>query len=496
MIRTGGFTARCNRVVDLPSVRIGLEVHCQLTCLKSKMFCGCSSDYRKGPPNSFVCPVCLGIPGSLPVLNKKAVDASISVALALNCKLSKTVFFWRKNYAYPDMSKNFQISQFDRAGGVPIAIDGHILMTVYHSHKNIRIRRVHLEEDPARLIYPSTIDTSPYTLVDYNRSGIALLEIVTDPDLATPREARIFLQRLRTILEYLGVSDDTLEGAMRCDANISIDGGTRVEIKNISSFKEVERALNFEIIRQRDLAKKNRAIRRETRHWDEKKRVTISLREKEEEHDYRYFPEPDLVPFTIDDVWREEIRSNMPELPDARKDRLIQEYGLPSYDAEVIASDKHLADFFEESTKLYGDPRVVGNWLIGDFLRYLHESGLEATQAKVTPSHLAEMLRLVDEDKITGKIAKKVLQEMVSTGKAPSVITREKGLVRLGDTEQLEKLVAQVFEQNPKAVRDAVKDENAVHYLVGQLMNLTRGTADPTLANEIIRRRIREIPSE
>ncbi len=480
-------------MADLSRVKIGLEVHTQLTCLKSKLFCGCSSDYRKGPPNSYVCPVCLGIPGSLPVLNEKAVNASISVALALNCKVFKTVFFWRKNYAYPDMSKNFQISQFDRAGGVPIAAEGRVTIAVDHSRKNIRIRRVHLEEDPARLIYPSTIDTSPYTLVDYNRSGIALLEIVTEPDLVSPKEARVFLQRLRTILGYLGVSDDALEGAMRCDANISIEGGSRVEIKNISSFKEVERALNFEIIRQRDLAKKDRTIKRETRHWDEKNRVTVSLREKEEEHDYRYFPEPDLVPVTIGDERLMEIHSNMPELPDARKDRLIREYGLPSYDAEVVASDKHLADFFEDCSKLYGDPKVVSNWLIGDFLRYLHESNLEVVQIKVTPSHLVELLSLIDEKRITGKLAKTILREMVSTGKSPGTIIQESGLARLGDLEELKRLVDQVFEQNPKAVRDAIEEDVAVHYLVGQLMRLTRGTADPALANEIIRKRIREM---
>ena len=484
---------RCDRVVDLPNVNIGLEVHCQLTCLKSKLFCGCSSDYRKAPPNSSVCPVCLGIPGSLPVLNKEAVDASISVALALTCKLSKTFFFWRKNYAYPDMSKNFQISQFDRAGGVPLATDGYITITVDNSRKDIGIRRVHLEEDPARLIYPSTIDASPYTLVDYNRSGIALLEIVTDPDLVSPREARIFLQRLRTILEYLGVSDDTLEGAMRCDANISISGGSRVEIKNISSFKEVERALSFEIIRQRDLAKKDRAVRRETRHWDEKNRITISLRDKEEEHDYRYFPEPDLTPVALDDAWIEEICSKMPELPDARRDRLIREYGIPPYDAEVIAGDKHLADFFEECTKLYGNAKSVSNWLISDFLRYLHESSLEVSQVKMVPSHLAEMLRLINEGRITGKIAKKVLERMVYTGMSPSRIIQEEGLARLGDIGEIERLVDQVFDQNPKAVRDALEDENAVHYLVGQLMRLTKGMADPVLANEIIREKIRKI---
>ncbi len=477
----------------MSKVKIGLEVHCQLTCLRSKLFCGCSSDYRKAPPNSLVCPVCLGIPGSLPVLNKKSLEAAISVALALNCKLHETVFFWRKNYAYPDMSKNFQISQFDRVGGVPIASNGRVTITVNHSRKDIRIRRVHLEEDPAKLIYPSTIDSSPYTLVDYNRSGIALLEIVTDPDLTSPKEARIFLQRVRTILEYLEVSDGTLEGAMRCDANISTDGGSRVEIKNISSFKEVERGFNFEIIRQRGLARKGRSVKRETRHWDEKNRVTISLRGKEQEHDYRYFPEPDLMPITIQESQIEEIQSRMAELPDVRKERVIRKYKLPTYDAEVIVSDKHLADFFEKSARLYGDPKVVSNWLIGDFLRYVHEADLEIAQVKTTPIDLVEMLKLIDEGTITGKIAKTVLEEMISTGKAPNIIIQEKSLARISDFKQLERFVDRIFDQNPKAVKDAIKDPNAVHYLVGQLMKLTKGMADPTLANKIVREKIDQI---
>jgi aspartyl-tRNA(Asn)/glutamyl-tRNA(Gln) amidotransferase subunit B len=440
-----------------------------------------------------VCPVCLGIPGSLPILNRKALEVAISVALALNCKLHKTVFFWRKNYAYPDMSKNFQISQFDRVGGVPIASNGNVAITVDHTRKDIRIRRVHLEEDPARLIYPSTIDSSPYTLVDYNRSGIALLEIVTDPDLDSPKEARIFLQRIRTILEYLEVSDGTLEGAMRCDANISIEGGSRVEIKNISSFKEVERAFHFEIIRQKGLARKGRTVKRETRHWDEKNRVTISLRGKEQEHDYRYFPEPDLTPINIQDSLIEKIQSTMTELPDARKNRLIQEYEIPNYDAEIIASDKHLADFFEKSARLYDDSKVVSNWLIGDFLRYLHEADLEVNQIKTTPEDLIELLELIDEGRITGKIAKPVLEEMISTGRSPTVIIQEKSLERISDLKILERLVDRVFDQNPKAVEDAIEDPNAVHYLVGQLMRLTKGMADPMISNKFVREKIDQI---
>jgi len=474
-------------------VKIGLETHCQLTSLQTKLFCGCSSDYRGKNPNIVACPVCLGIPGALPVLNERAVDCAVMAALALNCKVSERMFFFRKNYFYPDMPKNFQISQYDRAGGVPLAVDGYLHIQVDGRRKEIRISRVHLEEDPGKLVHLGTIDESPYTLVDYNRAGIALLEIVTDPDLNSPREARIFLQRLRSILEHLGVFDGSLEGAMRCDANISLAGGTRVEIKNISSFKEVERALSFEIMRQGDMLKKGLGVKRETRHWDETRRITITLRTKEEEQDYRYFPEPDLVPIVITEDFVKEIGARMPELPEARIKRFSEAYGLPRYDAVVLVGSKALADFFEECVKLHNKPKEISNWMMSDLLRYLYENDLELHESKITPKHLVEMIKLIESGVISGKIGKRILPEMVLTGRHPSQIVKEKELIKIASREELEETVEKVFAENPKAVEDALTDEKAAHFLVGQLMKETKGKADPQLANQIIREKLEQI---
>ena len=472
---------------------IGLEIHCQLTNLKTKLFCSCSADYRGEPPNTHVCPVCLGLPGSLPVLNKKAVEDAVMVALALNSEVMGRMFFFRKNYFYPDMPKNFQISQYDKAGGVPIAVGGGVNIQVGSGGKRVGIRRMQIEEDPAKLIHLGSIDASPYTLVDYNRAGVALLEIVTEPCLESPKEARVFLQKLRSIIEHIGVSDGGLEGAMRCDANISLSGGSRVEIKNISSFKEVERALTFEVTRQRSLASKGRRVEMETRHWDDVRRLTISLRTKEAEQDYRYFPEPDLVPITISKQRIEELRAGMPELPDARRRRFIEEYKLPPYDAGVLTGSKALADFFEECVELYPDAKKVSNWVMTDLLRWLHEENIEIDESEITPMNLIGMIRLIDEGTVSGKIAKRILPELVKTGRPPREIVEERGLLRISSEEEIEKWVEKVIRENPKAVEDAMVDEKAVHYLVGQLMKKTKGKADPQLSNTVMRKKLKEL---
>ena len=475
------------------TIKIGLEAHMQLTSLKTKLFCSCSSDYRGNEPNTVLCPTCLGLPGSLPVLNKKAVDYAVMAALALNCEISRRMFFFRKNYFYPDLPKNFQISQYDRAGGVPLATGGYIDIETPNGRKRIRISRIHLEEDPAKLVHLGQIDQSPYTLVDYNRSGIALLETVTEPDITSPKEARIFLHKLRSILEHLGIFDGSLEGAMRCDANISLAGGTRVEVKNISSFKEVERALSFEIMRQKDLLEKSIKVKRETRHWDEVRRITISLRTKEEEQDYRYFPEPDLVPIVISEEFIDEIRATMPELPDERIRRFISTHGLPRYDAEVLVSSKSLADFFEECVRLYNKPKEISNWMMSDLLRYLYENNLELAESKITPENLVDMIRLIDDGVISGKIAKRILPEVILSGRNAREIIEEKGLVKITNRQFLSKVIDKIFAENRKAVKDALANEKTVHFLIGELMKVTKGRADPNLANEMVRERLRHL---
>jgi aspartyl-tRNA(Asn)/glutamyl-tRNA(Gln) amidotransferase subunit B len=473
---------------------IGLEVHCQLTNLATKLFCGCSADYRQEEPNTHVCPVCLGLPGSLPVLNRTAVEDAVMVALALDADVSGATSFYRKNYFYPDMAKNFQISQYDKAGGRPISTGGHVAVQVEGRTERVSISRIHLEEDPGRLTHLGPIDQSPFTLVDYNRHGVALIEIVTDPVLHSPREARLFLQKLRSILEHLGVSDGRLEGAMRCDANISLaeGGGRYVEVKNISSFKEVERALRYEITRQRTLIARGKKVVRETRHWDEVRRLTIRLRTKERESDYRYFPEPDLVPVTLDGAFIEGIAAAMPELPDARNTRFTASYQIPPYDAGVLTGHKALADFFEACVRLYPDAKTVSNWIMTDLLRGLHETNLEIAESPITPRHLTDMLRMIDDGTISGKIGKQVLPEMVQTGRPPRDIVETKGLLRISSEVEIAQLVDRVFTANPQAVRDALTDENAIHYLVGQLMRLTSGRADPQLTNRIIKAKIEE----
>jgi aspartyl-tRNA(Asn)/glutamyl-tRNA(Gln) amidotransferase subunit B len=474
-------------------VKIGLEVHSQLTNLKTKLFCSCSADYRKSEPNTHLCPVCMGVPGTLPVLNCKSVEHAILIALALNMRISEKTLFYRKNYFYPDMPKNFQISQYDRAGGIPIAKSGFITLD---QGKTVQISRLQLEEDPGKLSYEGTIETSRSALVDYNRAGVALVEIVTEPDMNSPREARIFLRKLRSILEHLGVSSGDLEGSMRCDANISIEGGTRVEVKNISSFKEVERALNFEITRQRNLVRKGLRVGRETRHWDEVRRITISLRVKEEEEDYRYFPEPDLVPVLITNQDIELQKASMPELPESHKERLMTQYGISSQNAETLTENKALSEFFEECAKNYDRPDLLSNWLVGDLLSYLYEMDLELKESKIAPENVVKMLKLIDDGTISGKIAKEVLKKMLVTGKSPKEIVEEEEMRKISDRGYLQQVTERVFASNPKAVEDSLKDEKAIRFLVGQLMKETKGKADPQLANSMVLERLKTVQAK
>ncbi|MEM0320541.1 MAG: Asp-tRNA(Asn)/Glu-tRNA(Gln) amidotransferase subunit GatB, partial [Candidatus Nezhaarchaeales archaeon] len=429
------------------------------------------------------------LPGSLPYLNRRAVEEAIKVALALNCKINRRMVFYRKNYFYPDLSKNFQISQYD----YPLAVDGYVTINVGGVDKVVRIKRIHIEEDPGRIVYKGSIESSPYTLVDYNRMGVALLEVVTEPDMETPSEAKAFLQELRSILEHLEVSDGSLEGSMRCDANISIEGGSRVEIKNITSFKEVERALSYEIIRQRNLLRRGVQVKRETRHWDEVRRVTVALRAKEEEMDYRYFPEPDLVPIEITDEMIERIKAQLPELPAARRVRLVKQYGLTEYEARVLTSDKHLADFFEKLALIHGNPKVDCNLVINELLRLLNEKNIGVRDLKFTPLEVSELLRMVDDGTISWKSAKYVLRRMVETGEHPRKIVETEGIRRIAKVEEIEKYVDMVFERCREDVEEALKDPKVIHRLVGEVLKETKMLADPKITFQVVSKRIEKL---
>ncbi|NVM55875.1 MAG: Asp-tRNA(Asn)/Glu-tRNA(Gln) amidotransferase subunit GatB [Candidatus Helarchaeota archaeon] len=478
---------KAKKILEPEEVLIGLEIHVQLTKLKTKLFCGCSTDYRGKDPNLYLCPICLGLPGSLPVVNKKAVEYAIMVGLALGCEIPPRSLFHRKNYYYPDMPKNFQITQYNKAGGVPIGLGGEVKYENNNGKRLINLIRIQLEEDPGRLTYLGSITTSPYTLVDYNRAGITLLEIVTEPDLRSPKEARLFLQKLRSILEHLGVADCSLEGSMRCDANISIKGGNRVEVKNITSFKAVEKALQFELIRQRRQKADGVETVMETRHWDDEKGITISLRTKEEEHDYRYFPEPDLVPIEISSKWVEELGAKMPELPDERRNRFIKDYQIPIYDATVLTGSKALADFFENCIKLYDNPKNISNWIMSDLLRHLNEKNIEIYESTITPDRFVTLLKRIDEEIISRRSAKKVLMDMVDEGKPPDQIIEEDAHHRIGDVEEIKNIAWQVVKENQKATQDAIQDDSAINFLVGQVMKRTRGTADPQITYKLIK---------
>ncbi len=471
-------------------VVIGLECHVQLTSLKTKLFCSCTTNYREEEPNSCTCPVCLGLPGSLPVLNKGAIDSAIILAKALNSSVPEDTFFYRKQYFYPDMSKNYQISQYDTGDAVPIASGGYLTFKAGDRTKKVRITRIQLEEDPAKLVHKGTISASKYALVDYNRCGMPLCEIVTEPDIKSPKEARLLLQKLRSILEHLGISDGALDGAMRCDANISLEGGARVEIKNITSFKAVERALNFEITRQKNMLRRKRSVVQETRHFDENRKITISLRTKETESDYRYFPEPDLVPISVDDEKIKEIESKMAELPDARIIRMISQYNIPEYNASVLTMDKCLADFFEKCCSIYSNYKEISNWMMGDLLKYLKKHNLELYEAKMTPKQFVGLLKQIEEGKISGKIAKMVLDEWIKTGQNPNKIIKKKNLVKIQDKNEISSVIEDVFSKNKSAVLDAKGDKKAVNFLVGEVMKKTRGRADPTLTNKLIKEKL------
>lgn len=478
-------------------VIIGLEVHIQLTNLKTKLFCSCNADYRGAEPNSHNCPICLGLPGSLPVINERAIEFATRLALALDSKINDSMFFFRKNYFYVDLPKGFQISQYNKAGGRAFADRGNITVKINGKKKEIRLNRIHLEEDPARLVHKGSIATSPYTLVDYNRSGVCLIEIVSEPVIRSPEEAREFLKQLKSIVQYTRISNLDLTGAARVDANISIKGHERSEVKNISSFKEVERALKWEIQRQRNLLKRGKKLTQETRHWDDKRRITISLRMKEFEEDYRYFPEQDLVPIAINKDFIQQVKDKLPEMPNERAIRLQRDYNLSEFDSENLVLDKDIADFYEDGVN--SDPsfgpneyKQFCNWLMNDILRHLNEQNKTITETKVQPKLVVDLINHINEGKITTKIAKTFISEMMN-GSSISKIIEKKGKKRISNEEIIEGNCKEVIKENLKIVEDCRKNPKAIEALIGRVMGKTKGQADPEITRRIMFKMLKQI---
>lgn len=472
---------------------IGMEVHVQLLT-RSKMFCSCSADYAAAPPNTHTCPVCTGFPGVLPVINKTAVEYALLTALALNCHIAPEAIYSRKSYFYPDLPKNYQISMYD----LPLSEKGWLEIEAEGQLKSIGIRRVHLEEDTAKLLH-----TNGYSLVDFNRSGVPLLEIVSEPDIRTSEEARQYLIKLRTILRYLGVSTGDMEkGAMRCEANISLRPrgsqglGTKVEVKNLNSFRAVKLALEYEIERQSRLLSEGSRVRQVTMGWDEGRGVTVEQRSKEEAHDYRYFPEPDLPPLVLSPAWVEDVKKRLPELPDAKRDRFMAQYDLPRYDAALLTGDRAIADYYERcvaAAQAYNlTPKLISNWVTGELFRLLKESETEIHDCRASPESLVELLSLVEEGKVNPNTAKEVLEEMFKTGRRATSIVQEKGLRQISDADRLGCIVEEVLASHPKQVEEYLAGKEPVlGWLIGQVMKATKGKANPKLVAKLLKEKLK-----
>ena len=464
---------------------IGMEVHVEINT-NSKVFCGCANDFH-APPNTRVCPVCLGMPGVLPVLNRAMVEASVAVGLALNCTISRWSKMDRKNYFYPDLAKNYQISQYD----LPLCHDGHLDFEVNAMSRRVGIRRAHMEEDTARNVHTLAGGVSG---VDFNRCGVPLLEIVTEPNLRSAEEAYQYLLALKRILLYLDVSDCNMEeGSLRAEPNISLrplgssELGTKTEVKNVASFSGVQKAIEYEIKRQTKTLRQGDSVQQETRGWDADRGVTLSQRAKESAHVYRYFPEPDLVPIVVDEAWEQRIRESLPELPLARKARFREAYGLSEYDAEVITATRHMADFFE-ATLAEGVPaKPAANWIMGDFQALLSAAKIEIQEGRIRPRQLAALIALIEDGTISGKIAKEVLADMFATGKGPETIVEENGLKQVSNTAELAAIIKEIVENNPGPVAEYRSGKKkAKSFLVGQVMKATAGKGNPRLVNQIL----------
>lgn len=462
---------------------IGLEIHCQLTNLESKLFCSCKANYREFSPNANICPVCMGLPGTLPRLNQKAVEKATMIGLALNCQTPQKIGFFRKNYFYPDSPKNFQITQLNMYGPTSIGEKGKISI----EGKDIRIRRIQLEEDPGRLIYEGASERTQITLVDYNRAGTPLVEIVTEPDFENPRQVRLFLNILSDLLENLGVSDPTLEGAMRADANVSVGSGPRVEVKNIGSFYDLEKAIHFELTRQESLKARDIQIIQETRHWDDRRKITISSRTKEEDEDYRYILEGDIPWVVLDSQSIEKWRKNMPESISSKKERYVA-MRIPVQVADVLSSDKYYSDLFEQAHN-ESNAKEIANMITTDLMG-LVDTREKREQSKITPKHLADLTGLINLGKVTRASAKNALQEIVNTGKPVSEIISQVGLGKISDEIELGKIIDEIIKQEPTAVQQAKENPQTINYLVGKVMQKTKGNADPVITLKIFKEKI------
>jgi len=469
---------------------IGLEIHCQLLT-ETKIFCGCSTTYGAAP-NAHVCPVCLGLPGALPVLNRRAVEYAVRAAHALGCGVAPVSVFARKNYFYPDLPKGYQISQYDR----PLATAGAVTFDTAAGPRRVGITRVHMEEDAGKSLHEGFPDSAARTYLDFNRSGVPLIEIVTEPDLRAAADAADFFARLRAILVAIGVNDGNMEeGSLRCDANVSVRPagtstfGVKTEVKNLNSFRHVQRALEYEIDRQIGVVTSGAQVDHETRLWDAAAGRTVSMRGKEEAHDYRYFPEPDLPPLVLDTAWVEAIRLQLPELPDARRRRFVEQYGLPDYDAGVLTTSAELADYFEETARASGNAKASSNWVMGALAAKMNEAGLDITQVPIRPAALAELIRLIDAGTIGGPVTRDVFEKMYASGRAAREIVEQEGLSRIDDEEAIVGAVRSVIEANPKPVAQYREGKGQTFgFLVGQVMKATRGKANPALVNTILRR--------
>ncbi len=463
---------------------IGLEIHCQLTNLQSKLFCSCKANYREFEINENICPICMGLPGSLPRLNKEAVKKATIIAMALNCSTPEKIAFFRKNYFYPDLPKNFQITQLNIYGDTSVGGSGSIMI----GDKKIRITRIQLEEDPGRLIYEGSSSKNQITLVDYNRAGTPLVEIVTEPDFETPKEVRDFLNILSDILENLGVADPSLEGAMRADANVSIKGGKKVEIKNIGSFHDLEKAVHFEITRQESLSSRDIPIIQETRHWDDRRKITVSSRSKEEELDYRYFLEGDIPWVKIDPKIQQQLKLEMPESISSKKERYVSKYNIPAQVADVLSSDKFYSDLFEKS-HTEKTAKEIANIITTDLMG-LVDTREKRESSKLTATHLKELAESIQSGQISRNSSKNALYEIVKTGKELSTIISELDLGNVSDASELTDIIKQIISEESQAVEQAKSNPQTINYLVGKVMQKTKGKADPTLTLNLLKKEI------